>query len=350
MSRRQQRVSFSLDAGNIKKLPEDEIKAILRAADELIGTGGRSMLVKILKGSKDKKVLEYHLDECPAYGFYQSLTLEEISYRVDWTIREDYIRIDYNGRLPVLIFSEKGWAIEEETYAEEIYQRFCQDLEAGQMNVISEMKNVNRQVVFDVLEKIRLGKNADFIPMLEAWKAIEVRKVRERIAGVERSLGSTSAEPFVSYKKAVKADLKEIADIVHRTVQKVYPKYYPEEVAAFFCMLHSKERILPDIAAGNVWILRCDGRAVGTGSIEENHITRVYVLPEFQKKGYGTRIMQELEQKISENYDSVVLEASLPACCLYEKLGYATVKHERIHLMNDVILVYETMEKRFGRK
>ncbi|MGL5435678.1 MAG: RQC-minor-1 family DNA-binding protein [Lachnospiraceae bacterium] len=84
-------------------LSKDEIRAILRAADELISTGGRSMLVKILKGSKDKKVLEYGLQECPAYGFYHELTMEEISHRVDWMIRQDYLRIDYNGRLPIRI-------------------------------------------------------------------------------------------------------------------------------------------------------------------------------------------------------------------------------------------------------
>ena len=39
------------------------------------------MLVKILKGSKDKKVLEYKLDECPAYGYYHDLTMDEIGKR-----------------------------------------------------------------------------------------------------------------------------------------------------------------------------------------------------------------------------------------------------------------------------
>ena len=56
---KRQRVQYELDTGDVKKLSEDEIVAILRAADELINTGGRSMLAKILKGSKDKKVLEY---------------------------------------------------------------------------------------------------------------------------------------------------------------------------------------------------------------------------------------------------------------------------------------------------
>jgi hypothetical protein len=188
MSRRKTQVQYSLDSGDIKKLSGEEIRAILRGADELIATGGRNMLVKILKGSKDKKVLGYKLQDCPAYGFYHELTMEEISYRVDWMIQKDYLRIDYNGRLPMLIFSEKGWEIERETFAEELFQRFCQDVEKKNAIVIFEMKDVNRQVVFDVLEKIRNTGNMDFIPLLEVWKAMEVHKVSRQIGGVIKAL------------------------------------------------------------------------------------------------------------------------------------------------------------------
>ena len=55
MSKKIRRVPVVLDTGEIKSLPPEDIKMILRGADELISTGGRSMLVKILKGSKDKK-------------------------------------------------------------------------------------------------------------------------------------------------------------------------------------------------------------------------------------------------------------------------------------------------------
>lgn len=70
MSRKEQRVRYQLDYDDIRNLTYEEIKAILRAADELIAAGGRSMLAKILKGSKDKKLLEHKLNQCPAYGFY----------------------------------------------------------------------------------------------------------------------------------------------------------------------------------------------------------------------------------------------------------------------------------------
>lgn len=59
MSKKVRRVPVILDAGEIKDLPQEDIQMILRGADELISTGGRSMLAKILKGSKDKKIKRY---------------------------------------------------------------------------------------------------------------------------------------------------------------------------------------------------------------------------------------------------------------------------------------------------
>lgn len=53
MSNKKARVGFQLDSGDVKALSFDEIKAVLRAAHEIIATGGRNMLAKILKGSKD---------------------------------------------------------------------------------------------------------------------------------------------------------------------------------------------------------------------------------------------------------------------------------------------------------
>ncbi len=58
---RKPRVRYVLDTGGLKYLPSEDIIIILCAADELITTGGRSMLAKILKGSKDKKLLELNL-------------------------------------------------------------------------------------------------------------------------------------------------------------------------------------------------------------------------------------------------------------------------------------------------
>ena len=188
MSKKVRRVPVVLDAGEIKDLPQEDIQMILRGADELISTGGRSMLAKILKGSKDKTIFKYKLNECPAYGYYQDMKLDDISKCIDWMIKEDYLRIEYDYCLPLLVFSEKGWQIEKETFAQELYQRMCLDVEEKKARVIFEMKEVNRQVVMCVLDKIEKDGTKEFLPYLEAWKMLEVKKVAARIAEVEKKI------------------------------------------------------------------------------------------------------------------------------------------------------------------
>lgn len=188
MSKKVRRVPVVLDAGEIKDLPQEDIRMILRGADELISTGGRSMLAKILKGSKDKTIFKYKLNECPAYGYYQDMKLDDISKCIDWMIKEDYLRIEYDYRLPLLVFSEKGWQIEKETFAQELYQRMCLDVEEKKARVLFEMKEVNRQVVMCVLDKIEKEGTEEFLPYLEAWKMLEVKKVAARIVEVEKKI------------------------------------------------------------------------------------------------------------------------------------------------------------------
>lgn len=149
----------------------------------------------------------------------------------------------------------------------------------------------------------------------------------------------------MEYIKANKKDAGWIFTIVQDTIRTIYPQYYPGEVVDFFCELHCKEHISEDIRNGHVGVLRDDDKIVGTGCFKDDHITRVYVLPDYQGKGYGSYIMQCLENEISQKYDAVYLDASLPASHLYEKRGYQTTKHERWNVENGRILVYEVMVK-----
>jgi GNAT superfamily N-acetyltransferase len=147
------------------------------------------------------------------------------------------------------------------------------------------------------------------------------------------------------YIRATEKYAEQVIELVQETIKAVYPNYYPKEVVDFFCNHHGGETIEADIKKGNVWVLFCDSQLVGTGCNVDNHITRVYVLPDFQGKGHGSYIMRQLEDEIGKSYDEAVLDASLPAACLYEKLGYKTVRHEKMVVENDAVLVYEFMKK-----
>lgn len=141
-----------------------------------------------------------------------------------------------------------------------------------------------------------------------------------------------------------------IAALVRRTVEEVYPRYYRQEIVDAFLALHTPEAVAEDIRRGGVYGLWLDGALAGTGARLDSHVTRVYVAPPFQGRGYGGRIMDRLEAEIARSHAAARLEASLPACQMYERRGYRTVRHERWPVGNGVILVYEVMEKSLRRE
>lgn len=122
----------------------------------------------------------------------------------------------------------------------------------------------------------------------------------------------------MEYKTATNEMADAVHNVLHTTIQTVYPKYYPIEVTEFFCNHHSKEHILSGISSGNMGVLTDNGVIVGTGCFDKNHITGLYVLPSYQKRGCGSYIMDCLETKIAEKYDTVILDDSLPAVFIYE--------------------------------
>lgn len=185
MSRKVHRVKYHLDAKGVKNLSHDEIKAILRAADDLIMRAGRTLLAKVLKGSRAKDVLDLALNQNPAWGYYRHLSEEEILARIDWTILYGYLAIEYDYRLPLLVYTPQGWEIEKETYASELLSSFDDMLATGRRPFdMSYLKQKNRDLIRLLLDKVEATSDTEYIPLLEAWEQVDSKKVRQRIRQV----------------------------------------------------------------------------------------------------------------------------------------------------------------------
>ena len=138
---------------------------------------------------------------------------------------------------------------------------------------------------------------------------------------------------------------EEITNLVQCTIKEIYVKYYRDEVVSFFCKWHSMERILADVEAKKVYVMFSNDKIVATGTADGEHITRVYVLPEYQRCGYGSAIMDFLEQKIINENGAAWIDSSLPAGRFYHSRGYMTKEHQEYELDNGKILEYEVMIK-----
>ena len=97
-------------------------------------------------------------------------------------------------------------------------------------------------------------------------------------------------------RAAKETDFDSVKDITQTTIWSVYPKYYPSGAVQFFSNHHSDDRIRADIVAGIVFLIEVDGTAIGTVTVADNEINRLFVLPDFQRKGYGRELMDFAEE------------------------------------------------------
>ncbi len=151
--------------------------------------GGRSLLAKVLKGSREKKVLDLGLDHSPAYGALRDLSQEDVLARIDWLIVKGYLAIKYDYRLPLLVYTARGWEIERATYAAELHEKVDELVAAG--NTVPDLtwlNEKNREVVMLLMDRIEATGDHKYVPALEAWSQNTFRKVRGRIRQVTAAL------------------------------------------------------------------------------------------------------------------------------------------------------------------
>jgi superfamily II DNA helicase RecQ len=175
-------VPVSLDSSGVSPLSDEEIRTILRGADDLIMSGGRSLLARVLKGSKQQAVLEKELDRSPVYGALRELSIDEITRRIDWMIEEGYLAIEYDYRLPLLKYTALGWAIERDVYAAELLGRLDREIEQGvQARDIGWLSERHPQVLELVVERISRSGDRKYLPFLRRWKDKASRRMSRQI-------------------------------------------------------------------------------------------------------------------------------------------------------------------------
>lgn len=150
----------------------------------------------------------------------------------------------------------------------------------------------------------------------------------------------------VTIKKARLDQTDKINEIVSKTIKEIYPKYYLNEIVDFFLELHNYNNINNDILKGNTYVIGCEATILGTGTMNQNAISRVYITPNNQHKGIGTKLMDYLEKEIIKNYSYVNIDASLPAAEFYRKRGYEFLRQAEHSVANDKLLSYSIMRKR----
>lgn len=169
----------------IRQLRFRDVAAILRAVDAWHGEGGRTQLARLLKGSRNRRVLVRGVENCPVYGYFRDRTIRDIIARIDWVIDRGFLTTEHRGRTPVLVYTMRGWEIEKETMAAELVRGFDELIDSGltlfNMNYLCDR---SPELLDRVLDKVLDRGDPRYLPILEAWQRVAHDSIRRRLGGV----------------------------------------------------------------------------------------------------------------------------------------------------------------------
>ena len=158
--------------------------------------------------------------------------------------------------------------------------------------------------------------------------------------------GENTVNAGQSIDIAREEEARIISDVAKAAISAVYPRYYPEEAVRFYLEQHTADRFRRDISEGKTYVIRRDDTIVGTGTIDDGHITRVFVLPGHQESGAGSSLMDHLEPLAARAHGCVWADVPLPAGEFFRKRRYVHMRHAECPVANDRLLSYEVMCKR----
>ncbi|MGC6770429.1 GNAT family N-acetyltransferase [Enterococcus sp. LJL128] len=139
----------------------------------------------------------------------------------------------------------------------------------------------------------------------------------------------------------------QVLTLTMETIKECYPKYYPVGAVDFFLKHHELSTIIKDIDEERVYGVMNEGQLLGTISIHQNEIYRLFVLPSYQGQGIGHLLMNFGEGVIAKSFSVGTVDSSLPGKTFYLKRGYREMSYHTILTENGDFLCYDVMEKRF---
>ena len=125
-------------------------------------------------------------------------------------------------------------------------------------------------------------------------------------------------------------DAKDVSALIIRTLMISNTKDYSLESMTELAARQQPEHILERAGRTHFYVAVEDGRIVGCGGIspvgeaeDECSLLNIFVLPEFQGRGIGRRIVETLEEDVYARQKSRIgLSASVTGLAFYQRLSY----------------------------
>jgi GNAT superfamily N-acetyltransferase len=151
----------------------------------------------------------------------------------------------------------------------------------------------------------------------------------------------------IAIRRATADDYHAVHDIVLRALRETNARDYPASVIDRLA-LTLPEKVASNLDAWHALVAVLDARVVGTASLIGDTIKSVFVHPDYQRRGIGTKLMGAVENiALARSVRALNVQSSITAQPFYAKWGFDTVREEfygeeRTIVMSKAILEYRT--------
>ena len=127
-----------------------------------------------------------------------------------------------------------------------------------------------------------------------------------------------------------KQDAGAVSDLIIRTIRISNTKDYPADLMEELIKHQQPDNVLERASWTHFYVAEEDNRIIGCGAIgpywgkeDESCLFTIFVLPEYQGKGVGRKIVETLEQdEFFLRARRIEIPASITGLAFYRKLGY----------------------------
>jgi GNAT superfamily N-acetyltransferase len=146
----------------------------------------------------------------------------------------------------------------------------------------------------------------------------------------------------INVRRAAAGDVAAVHDVVLRAVRETNARDYPASVIDRLAA-SLPEKVASKLEEWQAYVAVVEGRIVGTGSLNGQVVSSVFVHPDYQRRGVGAKLMDAIETAANaQSRSALTVQSSATAQAFYAKRGFTVVREafygeERtIHMAKDL--------------
>lgn len=118
-------------------------------------------------------------------------------------------------------------------------------------------------------------------------------------------------------------DAHELSKAVQKTLFVSNSGDYSKKSLRFLCNEYTPENLLNHAKRMDIFVAYHNKKLVGTISLTGNRLSRMFVLPQFQRRGMGSKLLRHIEVLAKKrDIKTLRVRSSVTAFDFYKKLGF----------------------------